>query len=57
MYEYIHVPAKAGYTIIADSEFQAVMALPFKRKQALKNDWQRIDQLIFKSRDNREQNQ
>ena len=57
MCENIHEPAEAGYTVIAASEFQAVMALPFKRKQALKNDWKRIDQLIFKSRDNKEQNQ
>ena len=57
MYEDMHEPAEAGYTVIADSEFQAVMALPFKRKQALKNDWQRIDQLIFKTSNNKGQNQ
>lgn len=57
MYEDIHVAAKEHMTAIDADEFLKILSSPLKTKKAIINDWKRIDQLIFKSRGNKEQNQ
>jgi len=57
MYDYIHEPAEYLKTCLDGEDWQHILSLSFDKRKAIINDWKRIDQLIFKSRDNREQNQ
>lgn len=57
MYEDIHEAAKHSTTTLNAVELLAIANGSLVKRKAIIKDWQRIDQLIFKTSNNKGQNQ